>query len=51
MLFYRAALDLSPATRTFVAELATHATRERLTAPDPRFIIDKPHSRLVVDWP
>ncbi|WP_301175513.1 methyltransferase, FxLD system [Actinomadura geliboluensis] len=31
--------------------MATHATRERLTAPDPRFIIDKPHSRLVVDWP
>ncbi|MFF2211018.1 methyltransferase, FxLD system [Streptomyces antibioticus] len=24
--------------------------RERLTADDPRFVVDKPYSRLVVDW-
>ena len=26
------------------------ANRNLLTAPDPRFIIDKPASRLVIDW-
>ena len=26
------------------------ANRDLLTAPDPRFIIDKPASRLVIDW-
>ena len=31
--------------------MATNDTRELLKAPDPRFIIDKPASRLVVDWP
>jgi protein-L-isoaspartate(D-aspartate) O-methyltransferase len=31
--------------------LAADGTRELLTATDPRFIIDKPNSRLVVDWP
>jgi protein-L-isoaspartate(D-aspartate) O-methyltransferase len=31
--------------------MATGATRELLKAADPRFIIDKPYSRLVVDWP
>jgi protein-L-isoaspartate(D-aspartate) O-methyltransferase len=31
--------------------MATEATRELLTAADPRFIIDKPNSRLVADWP
>jgi protein-L-isoaspartate(D-aspartate) O-methyltransferase len=28
--------------------LAPH--RDLLTAPDPRFIIDKPASRLLIDW-
>lgn len=31
--------------------MATDATRELLKAADSRFIIDKPHSRLVIDWP
>jgi len=31
--------------------MATNDTRELLKASDPRFIIDKPASRLVVDWP
>ncbi|MEU8246230.1 methyltransferase, FxLD system [Nonomuraea sp. NPDC048916] len=31
--------------------MATGAARELLKAGDPRFIIDKPYSRLVVDWP
>jgi protein-L-isoaspartate(D-aspartate) O-methyltransferase len=31
--------------------MATDANRELLTAADPRFIIDKPGSRLVADWP
>ena len=31
--------------------MATGNSRELLKAPDPRFIIDKPASRLVVDWP
>ena len=26
------------------------ANRDLLTAPDPRFVIDKPASRLVIDW-
>ncbi|SBT90999.1 protein-L-isoaspartate(D-aspartate) O-methyltransferase [Streptomyces sp. DI166] len=34
-----------PAFRMAVAD-----KRERLTADDPRFIVDKPYSRLVVDW-
>jgi protein-L-isoaspartate(D-aspartate) O-methyltransferase len=34
-----------PAFRMAVAE-----RRERLTADDPHFIVDKPYSRLVVDW-
>ncbi|GAA3668224.1 hypothetical protein GCM10022224_035570 [Nonomuraea antimicrobica] len=25
--------------------------RDLLKATDPRFIIDKPNSRLVIDWP
>lgn len=31
--------------------MAPAAHRDLLKAPDPRFIIDKPASRLVVDWP
>ncbi|MER5322264.1 methyltransferase, FxLD system [Streptosporangium roseum] len=31
--------------------MATAAHREALKAADPRFIIDKPNSRLVIDWP
>ncbi|MFD8563140.1 methyltransferase, FxLD system [Streptosporangium canum] len=31
--------------------MATAAHRDLLKAADPRFIIDKPHSRLVIDWP
>ena len=31
--------------------MAPDAGRHLLTAADPRFIIDKPCSRLVVDWP
>lgn len=31
--------------------MAVGDSRNRLTAADPRFVIDKPHSRLVVDWP
>ncbi|WP_330351253.1 hypothetical protein [Streptomyces sp. NBC_00582] len=30
--------------------MAVADSRERLTEDDPRFIIDKPYSRLVVDW-
>jgi hypothetical protein len=30
--------------------MATGITRERLQATDPRFVIDKPNSRLVADW-
>jgi protein-L-isoaspartate(D-aspartate) O-methyltransferase len=30
--------------------LAVADSRDLLTAPDPRFVIDKPYSRLVVDW-
>ncbi|WUI04627.1 hypothetical protein OHR68_13865 [Spirillospora sp. NBC_00431] len=30
--------------------MATAAHRDLLKATDPRFIIDKTHSRLVVDW-
>jgi protein-L-isoaspartate(D-aspartate) O-methyltransferase len=30
--------------------MAPAAHRDLLTAPDPRFIIDKPASRLVIDW-
>ncbi|MER6079241.1 methyltransferase, FxLD system [Streptomyces sp. NPDC001833] len=30
--------------------MAVADSRDRLTADDPRFIIDKPNSRLVVDW-
>ncbi|MGQ4437779.1 MULTISPECIES: methyltransferase, FxLD system [unclassified Streptomyces] len=30
--------------------MAVADSRGRLTADDPRFIIDKPYSRLVVDW-
>jgi protein-L-isoaspartate(D-aspartate) O-methyltransferase len=30
--------------------MATAATRDLLKAADPRFIIDKPCSRLVIDW-
>jgi protein-L-isoaspartate(D-aspartate) O-methyltransferase len=30
--------------------MAPAAHRDLLTAPDPRFIIDKPASRLVTDW-
>jgi protein-L-isoaspartate(D-aspartate) O-methyltransferase len=30
--------------------MAVADSRDRLTANDPRFIIDKPYSRLVVDW-
>jgi Protein-L-isoaspartate carboxylmethyltransferase len=31
--------------------LAVGDARERLRAADPRFVIDKPNSRIVVDWP
>ena len=31
--------------------MATGDARGRLTAADPRFIIDKRYSRLVIDWP
>ena len=31
--------------------ISTAATRHLLTATDPRFVIDKTFSRLVVDWP
>lgn len=31
--------------------MATGSARQLLTATDPRFVIDKPHSRLVADWP
>lgn len=31
--------------------MAVGQAREHLTAADPRFVIDKPHSRLVLDWP
>ncbi|MFD5307926.1 methyltransferase, FxLD system [Streptomyces ardesiacus] len=30
--------------------MATADSRGRLTADDPRFVVDKPYSRLVVDW-
>ncbi|MFF7899635.1 methyltransferase, FxLD system [Streptomyces sp. NPDC088817] len=30
--------------------MAVADSRDRLTADDPRFIVDKPYSRLVVDW-
>ncbi|MFK0159707.1 methyltransferase, FxLD system [Streptomyces sp. NPDC090493] len=30
--------------------MAVADSRDQLTADDPRFIIDKPYSRLVVDW-
>ncbi|MEV7006712.1 methyltransferase, FxLD system [Streptosporangium sp. NPDC051022] len=31
--------------------MATGTARDLLKAADPRFVIDKPNSRLVVDWP
>ncbi|WP_461001106.1 methyltransferase, FxLD system [Streptomonospora sediminis] len=31
--------------------MALGESRNRLRADDPRFVIDKPHSRLVIDWP
>ncbi|SEH02398.1 protein-L-isoaspartate(D-aspartate) O-methyltransferase [Nonomuraea solani] len=31
--------------------MATGDSRDQLKAADPRFIIDKPASRLIVDWP
>ncbi|MBG0818952.1 methyltransferase, FxLD system [Planomonospora sp. ID82291] len=31
--------------------MATGSARDLLTAADPRFVIDKPYSRLVIDWP
>ncbi|MFI0409073.1 methyltransferase, FxLD system [Actinomadura sp. 3N508] len=31
--------------------MAVGNARDQLTATEPRFIIDKPHSRLVLDWP
>ncbi|MFE1396446.1 hypothetical protein ACFW53_00740 [Nocardiopsis dassonvillei] len=31
--------------------MAVGAARTRLPASDPRLVIDKPHSRLVIDWP
>ncbi|WP_129842910.1 methyltransferase, FxLD system [Streptomyces sp. RFCAC02] len=31
--------------------MAVAGAREHLTAADPRFVVDKVHSRLVVDWP
>ncbi|MCW1099110.1 methyltransferase, FxLD system [Streptomyces sp. RS2] len=30
--------------------MAVADSRERLTTNDPRFVVDKPYSRLVVDW-
>jgi protein-L-isoaspartate(D-aspartate) O-methyltransferase len=30
--------------------MAVADSRDRLTADDPRFVVDKPYSRLVVDW-
>ncbi|WP_121713732.1 hypothetical protein [Streptomyces sp. E5N91] len=30
--------------------MAVADSRERLTPNDPRFVVDKPYSRLVVDW-
>ncbi|MGJ5751520.1 protein-L-isoaspartate(D-aspartate) O-methyltransferase [Streptomyces puniciscabiei] len=30
--------------------MAVADCRDRLTADDPRFVVDKPYSRLVVDW-
>jgi protein-L-isoaspartate(D-aspartate) O-methyltransferase len=30
--------------------MAVADSHNRLTADDPRFVIDKPYSRLVVDW-
>ncbi|MET8571908.1 methyltransferase, FxLD system [Streptomyces sp. NPDC004783] len=30
--------------------MAVAHSRDRLTADDPRFVVDKPYSRLVVDW-
>ncbi|WP_333743019.1 methyltransferase, FxLD system [Streptomyces ardesiacus] len=30
--------------------MATADSRDRLTTDDPRFVVDKPYSRLVVDW-
>ncbi|WP_200797706.1 methyltransferase, FxLD system [Streptoalloteichus hindustanus] len=31
--------------------MAVGEARDQLTPSDPRLVIDKPHSRLVVDWP
>ncbi|MFV2196186.1 methyltransferase, FxLD system [Nocardiopsis sp. LOL_012] len=31
--------------------MAVGQARDRLTAAEPRFVVDKPHSRLVIDWP
>ncbi|WP_268828233.1 hypothetical protein [Streptomyces sp. GQFP] len=31
--------------------MAVGAARNRLTASESRFVMDKPDSRLVVDWP
>ncbi|MBW1601023.1 methyltransferase, FxLD system [Streptomyces sp. JJ66] len=31
--------------------MAVGDARDQLTAADPRFVIDKPYSRLIVDWP
>ncbi|OEV03773.1 protein-L-isoaspartate(D-aspartate) O-methyltransferase [Streptomyces nanshensis] len=31
--------------------MAVNEARDKLTATDPRFVIDKTYSRLVVDWP
>ncbi|QBI56128.1 methyltransferase, FxLD system [Streptomonospora litoralis] len=31
--------------------MALGEARDRLKTNDPRFVIDKPHSRLVIDWP
>ncbi|MCX4659134.1 methyltransferase, FxLD system [Streptomyces uncialis] len=31
--------------------MAVGDARDQLTAPDPRFVIDKTFSRLVIDWP
>ena len=39
----------SAPTPTF--RMAVGTARNELQAADPRFTIDKPHSRLVVDWP
>lgn len=30
--------------------MAVADSRDRLTADDARFVVDKPYSRLVVDW-